>query len=168
MNEKTALFIGRFQPFHKGHLCALEWIAKRNGKIIIAIGSAQKKNEPDNPFSALERKRMIAAQVRRAGLGKMCAIVAVTDVNDNARWVAHVDRNVPRYDAVYSNNALVRRLMKRAGKNVFGIPFFKKGKYNATQIREMMKKKLAWHDRVPKKIREHLKRMRADERIGRL
>mgnify|MGYP001262099234 CR=1 FL=1 len=52
--EKTkpvALFIGRFQPFHKGHLSALRWIAAKSSKVIVAIGSAQKSFEPDNPFT---------------------------------------------------------------------------------------------------------------------
>ena len=165
---QVALFIGRFQPFHKGHLSALKWIAARSSKVIVAIGSAEKENEPKNPFSAAERKKMIAAQLRMAGLGRKCAIAAVTDINDNGKWVAHVDARVPAYDAVYSNNSLVKRLMKKAGKEVFAIPFFSKGTFNATKIRGRMKEGRQWQDRVPKKIREMLGKMKAEERIRKL
>ena len=40
----TALFIGRFQPFHKGHLAAIKWILKKEGKIFIVIGSNQQSS----------------------------------------------------------------------------------------------------------------------------
>ena len=53
--KPAALFIGRFQPFHKGHLSAVKWIAARSSKVIIAIGSAEKENEPKNTFSEKER-----------------------------------------------------------------------------------------------------------------
>lgn len=166
--KPVALFIGRFQPFHKGHLAALKWIAARSGKVIVAIGSAEKENEPKNPFSAGERKRMIATQLTAAGLGKKCAIVSVTDINDNGKWVAHVDASVPRYGICYSNNLLVKRLMKEAGKKVLAVPFFRKGTFNATKIRDRMKAGKEWHDRVPRKIGEMLGKIKAEERMKRL
>jgi len=166
--KQVALFIGRFQPFHKGHLSALKWIAARSSKVIVAIGSAEKENEPKNPFSEKERGRMIRAQLRAAGLSHRCSILPVIDINDNGKWVAHVDASVPSYDVAYSNNSLVRRLMKKAGKKVSSIPFFKKGTFNATEIRGRMKSGKQWHDRVPKKIGEMLGKIKAEERMKRL
>ena len=31
------LFIGRFQPFHYGHLAALKWILSREDEVIFAL-----------------------------------------------------------------------------------------------------------------------------------
>lgn len=166
--KPVALFIGRFQPFHKGHLSALKWILERNAGAIVAIGSAQKSFEPENPFTAEERKRMIKRQLETAGIAKKCRIVSVTDVGDNGRWVAHMDRKVPRYDVVYSNNPLVKRLMREAGKDVMAVPFFSKEKFNATKIRGRMKKGEKWGDRVPEKIRQQLRKMGAEERVRKL
>jgi len=163
--KPVALFIGRFQPFHNGHLSALRWIAKKSSKVIVAIGSAEKSFEPKNPFSEKERETMIRAQLRAANLSRKCILAPVTDINDNGKWAAHVDRNVPAYGAVYSNNSLVKRLMKKAGKQVFAIPFFRKGTCNATKIRARMKKKLDWQDRVPLEVRGQLRKIRAEERI---
>jgi nicotinamide-nucleotide adenylyltransferase len=166
--KPVALFIGRFQPFHIGHLSAVKWIAARSAKVIVAIGSAQKSFEPENPFSASERARMIRAQLAAAGLGKRCTVVPVTDINDNERWVGHVDAAVPVYDIVYSNNLLVKRLMKEKGKQVKAIPFFKRALYDATKIRGKMRKGEKWQDRVPKKVLLLLKRMKAEERVRKL
>lgn len=144
------------------------WIAARSSKVIVAIGSAEKENEPDNPFSVSERMRMIGAELADGGLAAKCVLSSVTDIHDNARWAAHVDANVPAYDVCYSNNSLVRKLMKEAGKKVLPAPFFRKESYNATRIRERMKKRMSWKERVPKKVGEMLGKMKAEERMGKL
>jgi nicotinamide-nucleotide adenylyltransferase len=164
----VALFIGRFQPFHKGHLSAVKWIAKKSSKVIVAIGSAQEKNTVRNPFSVNERMKMIKAQLTAAGLQKKCAFASVTDINSNERWAAHVDAHVPRYEVVYSNNALVKKLMRKTRKTVRAVPFFKKEKFNATKIRTRMKKGARWQDRVPAKVKSVLKRIGAEARVKRL
>lgn len=164
----VALFIGRFQPFHKGHLSAVKWIAKRSRKVIVAIGSAQEKGTPSNPFSAQERMKMVRSQLSAAGLLRKCVLVPVTDVNSNERWAAHVDSSVPEYDVAYSNNALVKRLMRRAGKKALAVPFFRKRVFNATRIRGRMGRKMRWEDRVPDRVRKALKGMNAEERIRKL
>ena len=160
-----ALFIGRFQPFHKGHLLALRWIVKRSARVIVMVGSAQKSGERENPFSAKERVRMMRAELAADGLLKKCRLVAVSDVNSDERWIAHVDANVPRYDVCYSNNALVKRLMKKAGKKVFTVPFFSKAKYNATKIRERIREEKEWKGRVPRKVAMEMGKIKGEERI---
>lgn len=167
-NLPVALFIGRFQPFHKGHLSAVKWIAARCPKVIVAIGSAEKQNEPKNPFSEKERAKMIRAQLLAAGISRRCVLASVTDINDNGKWVAHVDASVPEYDICYSNNSLVKRLMKEAGRKVAAIPFFRKEAFNATKIRGRMKEGKQWHDRVPRKVNDILGKIRAEERIRKL
>lgn len=166
--KPVALFIGRFQPFHKGHLSALKWIAARCSKVIVAIGSAQKSFEPENPFTEKERVGMIRKQLSGAGLLKKCEIFSVTDVNDNDRWVAHVEANVPEFDAVYSNNPLVKRLMRKAGKKVLAIPFFCRPLFDATKIRGRMKKGKEWQTRVPRIVLLMLQKIKAEERVRQL
>ena len=55
-----AIFIGRFQPFHNGHLFVAKKLAEKFDSIIIVIGSSQEKGTLENPFSYNERKKMIA------------------------------------------------------------------------------------------------------------
>ena len=55
----TGLFIGRFQPFHKGHLWAVREILKECDSIIIGVGSSNKQNTTTDPFTFEERKSMI-------------------------------------------------------------------------------------------------------------
>ena len=41
-----ALFIGRFQPFHLGHLLLLQRLSTQYEEIIIGIGSSQYHDTP--------------------------------------------------------------------------------------------------------------------------
>jgi len=48
--SKIALFIGKFQPFHKGHLFALRQVLKKFDKVIIGIGSINVLNEKKSVY----------------------------------------------------------------------------------------------------------------------
>ena len=61
-----ALFVGRFQPFHYGHLRALAIILQEVEELIIVVGSAQMSHETDNPFTAGERLEMIKGALDEA------------------------------------------------------------------------------------------------------
>ena len=59
MKEKIGLYIGRFQPFHKGHLSVVKEAVNHCDTLIIAVGSAQESRTKKNPFSFEERKVFI-------------------------------------------------------------------------------------------------------------
>ncbi|MDY6764546.1 MAG: adenylyltransferase/cytidyltransferase family protein, partial [Halobacteria archaeon] len=52
-------FVGRFQPFHRGHLHFTEEISTEVEGVIVGIGSAQESHTQHNPFTAGERVSMI-------------------------------------------------------------------------------------------------------------
>ena len=112
-----ALLIGRFQPFHKGHLQAIKRILKEASELLIVVGSSQFKNTPDNPFSAEERVEMIRLALEAERISG-CQIFKVPDINNDHLYPAHVMRRVPSFEVVYTGNDLVQRLFKNAGKNV--------------------------------------------------
>ena len=45
------LYIGRFQPFHNGHLQLIKSIENKFDQIIIGIGSSQYSHDKNNPFT---------------------------------------------------------------------------------------------------------------------
>ncbi|MCL4518781.1 MAG: adenylyltransferase/cytidyltransferase family protein, partial [Thaumarchaeota archaeon] len=57
--KQTGLFIGRFQPFHLGHLSTVKFALKHVKQLYILVGSSQKSHELKNPFTAGERILMI-------------------------------------------------------------------------------------------------------------
>ena len=160
------LFIGRFQSFHNGHLKAIEWILKKSDQAIILIGSSQACYEPKNPFTVGERVEMIARTLRSRKLLGNCLILSVPDVNNNALWVAHINSLVPRYDVVYSNNPLTKRLFEDAGRKVSGIPPFDRSENDATLIRKSLPKDARWKKRVPKEVESFIAEIGAVSRMS--
>lgn len=57
--SKIAVFIGRFQPFHNGHLSILEKASKEFDKVIVLVGSANRRSSIKNPFSPDVRMQWI-------------------------------------------------------------------------------------------------------------
>jgi len=58
---KFSLFIGRWQPLHKGHLALFDKMRKEGRKILIGIRNTG--IDEDNPFSVQERIEMIKKEV---------------------------------------------------------------------------------------------------------
>jgi nicotinamide-nucleotide adenylyltransferase len=159
------LFIGRFQPFHNGHLKAVEWILKDCSQVIILVGSSQACYEEDNPFTVGERVEMIARTLKAKKLMPKCLVLSVPDVNNNALWVSHVNSLVPRYDIVYSNNPLTMRLFSESGKKVSAIPFFERGKNDATRVRHSLPRDNSWREAVPSEVEKVIDEIGAVQRL---
>ncbi|MFH1789358.1 MAG: nicotinamide-nucleotide adenylyltransferase [Candidatus Altiarchaeota archaeon] len=143
----TALFIGRFQPLHTGHVKAVKHILSKEDGLALGIGSAQYENTLDNPFTLEERRRMLEA-VFADSLDRI-KIFSVTDIHNEPRWVAHVLDAAPAFDVVYTSSEVEARLFKDAGYRVVRIPFFERGKYRGTDIREKMASCRQWRNLVP-------------------
>lgn len=154
MPQPPALYIGRFQPFHLGHLDALGQIFAREKKVIIAIGSSQQSGTTHNPFSALVRKKMIRAVLKSEKIAGRVRqppeykIFFVPDINDDARWASHVEKLLPKFGSVYTGSAHTAKLFKLTGTHkVVRLKFNKK--ISGTRIRTLLRKKGGWQRDVP-------------------
>jgi len=146
----TALFIGRFQPFHKGHMHALEYIAQKNERIIIGIGSANSEQTITNPFTLSERRHMIMRALET--FQTPFELVPIDDVHDLAKWRALV--SALRFGSVYSNNEFVVRALYRS-HDVERIPRMVKA--NGSEIRRrIIQNDPSWQEFVPVAVRDYL------------
>ncbi|MFB0543478.1 MAG: nicotinamide-nucleotide adenylyltransferase [Candidatus Bathyarchaeia archaeon] len=163
---KRALFVGRFQPFHNGHLYAIQLILKEAEELIIVIGSAEKSHELDNPFTAGERMEMIRRALKSAGVNpSRFILVPVPDVQAHTTWVSQVVAYTPSFDIVYTNQSLTRRLLLEAGYEVREIPLYRRSEYSATEIRRRILEEGEWESLVPKEVYDFIKAFGGDERI---
>lgn len=143
----VGLYIGKFQPFHKGHLYAVRYITTRVDRLIIAIGSSQYHDLVGQPFSAQERRQMLKRTLVAERIANV-SIFEVTDIHDDKRWVEHVTNTLPKFDVVFSNNELVRRLFNSQGFSVESTKFLIG--VNGTFIRQKLTGREAdWQAFVP-------------------
>ncbi len=134
--KKTALFIGRFQPFHRGHLSVVTDALGEYDKVIIAIGSADKSRTPENPFTVGERHAMVKASLVELGYTpeKNFVVVPVTDIDDDTKWCKHAMGICPKFDVVISGNEKVVELFVKAKQKVVAPKL--KYKISATRVRK--------------------------------
>lgn len=95
------VFIGRFQPFHKGHLAVIEQALKLSKYVIVLCGSAHQPATFRNPWTFHEREKMILASVPPS-LRRNIITAPLLDYpyNDNL-WVQHVQDSVNRCASYY-------------------------------------------------------------------
>ncbi len=155
-----ALFIGRFQPFHKGHLHAIKKVMKKFD-LTIAIGSSDKFNTKLNPFSFEERKRMI-----EACLGNKVKIIDAEDKRSDEEWAENLMNRV-EFDVVITGSEWIKKCFEKK-KEILEPDFLQPKKYNGTKIREMISKGKKWEHLVPPQVRKIIKEIDGEKRIKEL
>jgi len=140
-NKKNyAVYIGRFQPFHQGHLaCVGEGLAMAD-TLIILIGSVDQPRSQKNPWSYKERRQMIRASLTQEQNSRV-KIAALRDYHDDRQWVKAVQKRVK--NMAQGRGSIVLIGHARDGSSYYlsrfpdwelkELPEYKK--INATQIR---------------------------------
>ena len=160
---KKGLILGRFQPFHFGHLKLIESIVNDKVLPLICIGSAQYSHTVDNPFTVKERKEMIMAVLQ--SLNCEYEIFEIPDINNYDLYVSHLETFVPGFDQVYSGNPIVQRLFDEAGYKVVKLQMFNREVWEGSAIRLAMKEGGDWESAVPNQIVEIIQRIAGTERL---
>ena len=163
----NGLLIGRFQPFHKGHLSAINFGLSKVENLWIGIGSSNKSHEKKNPFTADERKEMILSSLDEETL-KRIKIFYVPDIGDHEKWTYHVDSIVPKYDVVFSNDNFTISLYKKRGFNVIEVPLLQRDMISGTRIRELLVTGKDWSSIVPEGTKKVLLKINAKDRLSKI
>ena len=159
-----ALYIGRFQPFHNGHLLVVQSLSTKYDEIIIGIGSSQDRGTAENPFSEEERVQMVTRSLDAAGIHNY-RVVPIPDIHDPPRWVAHVRAIVPDFDVAIANNPFTRSLFMEKGYPVEGTPSFERSRFSGKEIRRRIRHDAPWDDLVPVAVREIIQDVDGVQRV---
>ncbi|MFX0187133.1 MAG: nicotinamide-nucleotide adenylyltransferase [Candidatus Hodarchaeota archaeon] len=165
--EKVALFIGRFQPLHHGHIYVIRNILKSFHTLKIGIGSSQLSNVKNDPFTNDERKQFINAALKKREIPtKKYKIYNIPDIYNAKKWCDHVISIVGEFDVVFSNSSFIRQLFQNKGiKGGRRLVIFK-NKFNATNIRNLIAKDdKNWLKLVPKEVYNLIQKFNGVERI---
>ena len=156
------LLIGRFQPFHLGHLEALRFALSKVDRLWVGLGSSNRPVEKSNPFTAQQRKEMILSSIDDFMKEKI-SIYFIPDVDNHIRWIEKIDTIVPKFDIIFSNDYLTKRLYSKRNTKVLAIPFLNRESLSGTNIRDLITNDQRWEDFVPTGTRNFLKNTGAKE-----
>ena len=163
----NGLLIGRFQPFHLGHLEAFQFALSKVDKLWVGLGSSNKPTEKNNPFSAEERKKMILSSIDDSMKNKI-SIYFIPDLDNHAKWIEKIDTIVPKFDIVFSNDPLTDHLYSKRTINVISIPFLNRDTLSGTNIRNLTINDQKWENFVPEGTKNFLINTGAKEHLKNL
>ena len=161
------LLIGRFQPFHLGHLDDVMFGLSSTENLFIGIGSSNKSNEKRNPFSAEERREMIISSIEPS-MADQLKIFDIPDVGDHEKWTFEIDKIVPKYDIIFTNDEFTKTLFEKREMNVVPVVLKDREKFSGTNIRELIADDENWQDLVPRGTKKVLDKIDAKERLKNL
>jgi len=164
------IFIGRFQPFHLGHIAAIKFAFKKVDELAIVVGSAQASYESQNPFTAGERISMIKDSLNADSMidCKKTLIIPVPDTNIHSTWTHSVDMLVPNYDIVFTNNTFTGYLFVQRNIEVTEPKLLNRSDLSGTEIRRRMMKNLKWTHLVTEQTQSVIERVGGVERLKKI
>ncbi len=161
------LLIGRFQPFHLGHLEAFQFALSKVDKLWVGLGSSNRPTQKNNPFSAEERKEMILTSIDESMKEKI-SIYFIPDLENHIKWIEKIDTIVPNFDIVFSNDELTKHLYSTISVQVTPIPFLRRDELSGTNIRNLIIGNQKWDDLVPEGTKNFLININVKERLKNL
>jgi nicotinamide-nucleotide adenylyltransferase len=164
------LLIGRFQPFHLGHIAAIKFAFKNIDELIIVIGSSEASYDSQNPFTAGERMSMIKDSLNADTMidCKKTLIIPVPDTNVHSTWTHTVDMLVPKYDVVFTNNAFTGYLFVQRNITVTEPTLLNRDNLSGTEIRRRMLKNIKWTHLVTEQTQLVIQKVNGVERVKKI
>lgn len=127
----SALYIGRFQPFHRGHLACVKRVLSQNKKIIIGVQNTGLNKK--NPLTFNERRQIIVASLKDAGIAASeYRVIKIPKVNQD--WPRQLNR-IFDFDVLYAGNPLLKQPFRKSNCKICHL-FRGQSPYSGTQIRK--------------------------------
>lgn len=160
----TAIYIGRFEPVHSGHMALLQRALASARNVVVVIGSAWQARSPKNPFTWQEREAMLREALPEADRARV-QVLPMRDYYNEAVWVQAVIAGVTRIAGPDARIGLVGHFKDATSSYLSAFPSWqlihveRQGRIDATAIRD------AYFDATPATVRAALAPL-ADEIPG--
>jgi bifunctional NMN adenylyltransferase/nudix hydrolase len=87
-------YIGRFQPFHRGHLDVIKKSLDISDNLIIVMGSHERPCELKNPFSSIQRRDIIWSALTDDQLDRITICYQNDHTYNEEKWLASIQAQV--------------------------------------------------------------------------
>lgn len=84
--KTVGVYIGRFQPFHRGHLATLTAALEKFDHVILVFGSATSAPTLKNPWTASERFKMVSLSLPSLPQNKLLTIFQGDNKASDIEW----------------------------------------------------------------------------------
>ena len=110
--KKSALYIGRFQPFHKGHLYVFTKLLKTHDEVVLGIINRPKDSKNPFPFSYV--KKIIENHLSKfKGQYKIIKLGNITSFNYGRKVGYQINKvKVPKKIELISAPSIRKKILK--------------------------------------------------------
>jgi nicotinamide-nucleotide adenylyltransferase len=91
--------------------------------------------------------------------------IPIADADSHSLWVSTVKSMVPKFDVVFTNDALTYLLFNEEGIEVRAVPYLDRSKYSATNVRDRILEKKNWEVLVPPQVANLVKKFGGVARV---
>jgi bifunctional NMN adenylyltransferase/nudix hydrolase len=102
-NYDFLVFIGRFQPFHKGHLYVINEALKQGQYVVVLCGSAHQPRSLRNPWLTQEREQMIRSCFSEKDNQRIIFAPLMDVLYNDELWIRNVQQTIKGITASYYN-----------------------------------------------------------------
>lgn len=92
MQYDTLYFIGRFQPFHNGHMHVIRKALQMSENVVVLIGSAGGARKTSNPFTYEERSNFILDAFKEEAPGRILTLPLFDVKYNDTAWIKQIHR----------------------------------------------------------------------------
>jgi cytidyltransferase-like protein len=137
----SLVVLGRFQPFHRGHAqlikAAEEWRRFNASEmpLVIVIGSSNRPESMQNPWSSEERIAMLNTWLGAEGIVDV-SIVSAPDIEDPPNWVVHAERYHGVAGIFFTSDIPSAELYENAGWPVVMSSLEQRDSFEGWRVRE--------------------------------
>ena len=141
MMSPGVVVLGRFQPLHLGHIslikAAEEWRIEKspNSPLILCIGSSNRPESMDNPWSYKEREAMIDVWLKSQEGYNNVEIVSIPDIQNPPKWVSHAENYHSKSGFFFTSDISSADLYDDAGWNTILHPLEQRNKFEGWRVR---------------------------------
>ncbi|MCW6160173.1 MAG: nicotinamide-nucleotide adenylyltransferase [Candidatus Micrarchaeales archaeon] len=145
------MLVGRFQPFHLGHLEATKYALSMCDRLVVCIGSSQTSGTLHNPMDAGTRIEIIRAALDAAGVAReRIEFLEVPDFGSDSTWINYIRNRHSDIEVVFSENEWVQRIFNSEGIEVRVPPLLRRAELSGTAIRNMILEGRPWQHLLPR------------------
>jgi cytidyltransferase-like protein len=174
--EPVAVVTGRFQPFHNDHLNLVLLALDRADRVLVAItnpdrrsqlaqdSSAHRHLDSANPFTYVERLRIVTAALLAAGVPTARFDVVPFPLDAPCAWSSYADADALQVVRIFTAwEADKADSLERNGYRVLRLTGSLSGRMSASEIRRCIAEGLPWEHLVPDGARAALLALGLDE-----
>lgn len=149
--EPCLVLLGRFQPFHRGHAALIDAALAHaaGGRLRIGIGSSNRMESIENPWTWEEREQMVNIWLASAHPDAEVEVVAIPDIDDPPNWVEHASRYHGEAGEMFTSDGPTAELYAAAGWPTISSPLEERESWEGWRIRGTLRMLSTVLDREP-------------------